>query len=144
MAYEKKSPALIQFGTLAGASMASTGIPASAMSYLCVQNVRITRVGLYVTIVMNSSAPVVVQVIRSTVLNSVTTQTVIGTITIPATQAINNIVYKDITPANCVIGDHILLNVTTAATSSGSAFLVLEADYDPEVALNQTKMIASA
>lgn len=144
MAYDVKGPVLIPFGTLAGSSLASTGIPASSLSYVCVQNCRITRVGLYQTVVNNSTGATVVQVIQSTVLNSVTSQTVLGTLTVPATQAIDKIVYKEITPANLNIGDQILLNVTTASTTSGSAFLIVEVDRDPEVALNQSKMIASA
>lgn len=143
MSYQQKCSPLIQFGTLAGSSVASTGIPSSSMSYLAVQNCRVSRVGFYVSVVMSSSAAIVVQVIQSTVLGSVSSQTVIGTLTIPATQAINKIIYKDITPANLNVGDQLLLNVTTAATSSGSGFLVVEADLDPETALNQAKYIAS-
>lgn len=142
--YDQKSPALIQFGTLAGSSMASTGIPATSNSYIAVQNCRITRIGFYVTIVMNSTGTISLQIIQSTVVASVTTQTTVGTLTIPATQAINKIIYKDITPVNINIGDQILMNVATAATTSGSGFFFVEYDLDPEVAGNQTKMIASA
>lgn len=144
MPYDKKSPMLQPFGTQAGSSAASTGIPSSSNSYVCTQACRVTRIGYYVSVVMNSSAAIVIDVYRSAVLNSVTSQTVIGRLTIPATQAIDKIIYKDVTPANCNVGDHILMNVVTAATTSGSGFLVVEADLDPEVPLNQSKYIASA
>lgn len=144
MAYDVKNSPLMSFGTLAGSSMASTGIPSSSNSYVAVQNCRVTRIAFYVSIVMNSSTDIVLQIIQSTVLGSVSTQTTVGTLTIPKTQAINKIIYKDITPVNLNIGDQLLMNVTTAATSSGSGFFFVEADYDPETPLNQTKMIASA
>lgn len=144
MAYDTKTSFLLPFGTLAGSSMASTGIPSSSNSFVCLQNCRVTRIAFYVSVVMNSSSDIVLQIIRSTVLNSVSTQTVVGTLTVPKTQAIDKIIYKDVTPLNCNVGDQLLMNVTTAATSSGSGFFFVEADLDPEVALNQTKLIASA
>lgn len=143
--YDTKSPFLLQQGSHAAVDLTSAAV--QSFSHVAYQNCRVTRLLCKVTTATVSNVSIVVTFRRRPVYGSSSTQSSLGTITIPTAIAVDKIYYKDITPVNCAIGDQLVVEVTTAAGGGGAAGAALcnvEADLDPEVPGNQTNMVASA
>lgn len=135
----------LQVGAGAADDLSATGV--HSYTQVLTQNARITRIYAYITTAVVSSGAVVVTFRRRPVYGASTNQSTLGTLSIPAAQAKDGMVYKDITPVNCNIGDEIAFEVTTAAAgggAAGGAIYDFEADMDPETAANQSKLVASA
>lgn len=106
----------------------------------------IVRIGALVSTAVVSTGGVVIPFDRRILTGSDTgrVDAGIGTITIPAGTAAGKVVYKDITPVDVNVGDQIVPEVTTAATSSGAARYFFEGRDRHETPANQSDMIASA
>lgn len=139
-----KNPSVIPVG--AGAAQALTGAGVHTYSVVLSENARITRLYAKLTVAVVSTGGVLVTFRRRPAFGSATGQTALGTLTIPAGTAADKVVYKDITPVNCNIGDQLVFDVVTAAAgggAAGSALYGYEADRDPETVGNQSNLLQS-
>lgn len=92
-----------------------------------------------------TTAPTVVFTKRPTPL-SATGESAVGTLTIPSGTAIGKIVYKNLSaPVTFAVGDSMELSHTVGVgTPTGMGCYFFVCDEDPEVAGNNSDMIASA
>ncbi len=123
--------------------------PAVYGGFLVAKQCQIKRIGFYVTVVClaGTTAPQV-EFNRRPTFNSAVGEILLGTLTIPTGTAVGTVVYKDIDPVVLFPGDELSLEHTVQAADPGaetcSGFYVFEIQDDPEVAGNQSKMLASA
>lgn len=91
-----------------------------------------------------SAAPTVVFT-KQIIAGSASGGSAMGTLTLPTGTAIGKTVYKQITPVDFKVGDviHIAWTIGTG-TPTGQGNADVYAEYKPEVAGNQSDMIASA
>lgn len=124
-----------------GASSADHG------EYVCVRPCFVNRVQAAVTIEAVSgttTAPTVIFTKRTAYAVS-SGEAVIGTLTLPSGTAIGKTVYKDITPVAFAVGEIIELSHTVGVgTPTGMVNADVLAEFDPEIAGNNSNMIASA
>jgi|SRR3990167_4586880 len=91
-----------------------------------------------------STAPTVIFTKRPTPL-SATGEAVIGTLIVPSGSAVGKVIYKDITPVVFQPGDSLEISWTVGVgTPTGIGMWYVECNDDPEMAANQSDMIASA
>jgi hypothetical protein len=91
-----------------------------------------------------TTAPTVVFTKRPTPL-SATSESAIGTLTIPDTTAIGVTVYKEVTPVSLAVGDSVEISHTVGVGSpTGKGFWELVLVDDPEDPSNNTGMLESA
>lgn len=114
--------------------------------YLCVKPCIVKRIGFIMTGEVaggTSTAPTVVFTKRPTPL-SATSESAIGTLTIPDATAVGKVVYKDVNIA-LAVGDSIeLAHTVGVGTPTGMGHPFVECSDDPEAAGNNSDMIASA
>jgi hypothetical protein len=92
----------------------------------------------------SSVAPTVIFTKRPTPL-SATSESVIGTLTIPHGTAVGKVVYKDITPVAFLPGDSLEISWTIGTGSpTGIGMYHFEIEDDPETVENCSDMIESA
>lgn len=147
MYQNKLSPALHlnNATTAAPRAVTSTGVYGSK---LCFQQVKINRIAVIVTtaVVADLGAPVITFRKRPTPGSS-SGQSVVGTITVPDLAVVGSVYYKEINPVELDPGQELAYDVSTAATSAGSAagavLAVEEYQDDPEFVKDQANMIAS-
>lgn len=139
--YDAKRSAAIEIGAGAAKDLSATGVFATTFNLL--ENVRVWRLVVKVTTSISSTGAVVVALKRRPTYGSSSGEVNLGTVSIPAAAVANAVYYKDITPYNCLIGDQLVFDCTTAASTSGAAIAGFLADFDPEAAANSV-MIASA
>lgn len=145
MAYEMISNVKLPVGAQAEIDLTSAAV--QSFSHVLQEFARVRRIQAKVTTATVSSGSIVLTIRRRPTFGSSSGQSTLGTITIPTAIAVNAIYYKDITPVNCSRGDQVVVEVTTAAAgggAAGKAVFDFLADYDPESALNDSNMVASA
>lgn len=145
MAYDKILSPRLPVGAQAEIDLTSAAV--QSFSFLLSMNARVFRLQAKVTTATVSTGSIVITFRRRPTFGSATGQTTLGTISIPTAVVVNKIYYKDITPVNCVSGDDIVAEVTTAAAGGGAAGKALVdflADYDPENAVADSNYVASA
>jgi hypothetical protein len=142
--FDARPPKALMIGAGTAKDCSATGVFAYTLNLL--ENARVWRLIVKVTVVMVSTGGIVITFRRRPLYGSAgsgsTAQTVLGTVTVPATAAVNSIYYNDITPVNINAGDQLVCDCTTAATTSGSAFGDVLWDYDPEAVLNEAAFTA--
>lgn len=111
--------------------------------YLVMKQCRIKRFVFYVTTALNTVAAAVVVVKRRPTYNSSSGEITLGTINLPNGTAAGSVVYKDISPVTLYPGDELSFEQTGQAATAGGGFYGVELEDDPEVASNQSKMVAS-
>ena len=124
-----------------GASSADHG------ELVCVRPCIVTRVQFTLTGELaggTSVAPIVHFKKRPTPL-SATSESTVGSLTIPDATAIGKTVYKDVTPVAFAVGDSMeLSHVIGTGTPAGMGVYSFICEEDPEVAGNNSDMVASA
>ena len=124
-----------------GASSADHG------EWVCIKPCTVTELLFTVSLEAASgtvTAPTVVFTKRPTP-GSATNEAVMGTLIIPSGTAIGKTVYKRITPVSFAVGEAIeLAHTIGSGTPTGQGDADVIADYDVEVAGNNSNMIASA
>lgn len=108
------------------------------------QRINLKRLQFLVTTAVSSSSSVVLTFYYRPVAGSASNQVTLGTLTIPTGVAAGKVYYKDIAPYSCTVGGDIAVSVTTAATSAGAGYCGFGFEQDPETALNESSMVASA
>jgi hypothetical protein len=107
----------------------------------------IKRLSFIVSTATVSSGNIVITAYYRPTVGSSSSQVSLGTITIPTSIAAGKVYYKDITPYSAAPGGDVSFSVTTAAAGGGAAgagFCAVEFEQDPEVAANESNMVASA
>lgn len=105
----------------------------------------VARIEVLVSTVMVSTTPIVITVKRRPTYGTATGEVTISTLSIPATQAVGGVIYKDLAgTVNLAPGEGLSFAVTTVATTSGKVLVGFVGLEDPETPANQSKMIASA
>jgi hypothetical protein len=144
--YDAKPAANLMVGAGTAKDVSSTGVFAYTWNFIEPASVR--QLACKVTVVMNSTGGIVVTFRRRPAYGSAgsgaTAQTVLGTVTIPKTAAADVVVVNNITPVNINPGEQIVADCTTAATTSGSAIAYVVADYNAEVAKNESVTVVTA
>jgi len=114
---------------------------------LCVQACKVTRLKFFVVGELaggTSAAPTVIFKKRPTPL-SATSETTLGTLTIPDATAVGKVIYKDIDPISFSVGDSVEISHTVGTgTPTGKGFWSFDVVEDPEYVANESDMIASA
>lgn len=114
---------------------------------LCVKECRVARLQFTLTSEAASgttTAPTVVFKKRPTPL-SATGQSVIGTVIVPSGTAIGKTVYIDVDPVALAVGETVEVSWTVGVgTPTGIGMYGFVCNEDPEVASNNSDMIASA
>ena len=122
-----------------GASSADLG------ELVCVRSCYVTQVGFAVTgevVGGTATAPTVIFKKRPTPL-SATSESTVGTLTIPDTTAVGKVIYENVTPVAFAVGDSMEISHTVgtgAPTGMGCYYFIC--DEAPEVAGNNTDMVA--
>lgn len=125
-----------------GASSADHG------ELVCIRSCRVTQIQFTLTGEAASgttTAPTVIFTKRPTPL-SATSESVVGTLTIPSGTAIGKTVYKKLSsPVDFAVGDSMELSHTVGVgTPTGTGVYSFICDEDPEVPANNSDMLASA
>jgi len=98
-------------------------------------------------IAASTTAPVLTFRKRPTPGSS-SSQSTIGTLTLPDLTAAGKVVYKDVSPVNLEPGDTICLDHTTQAVdgsaAAGAGYYMFELEDDPEYKSNISDFLASA
>lgn len=123
-------------------SATSSGFITAAVTSAC----RISRIMAVVTITTGSGAATVLQCVYQPTYGSGSGATILGTLTVPSGTVAGQCVYKDVSPSTELIpGGEIIWNVKTASGQAvGQVVIGQEVLDNPENALAQTKMVASA
>lgn len=143
--YTNQMGGLCQIGTIGAAAVTSTGV--LAHRYLAMDSVSVTRIAVVVGTTISSAVSVVINVKKRPTIGSSSGEVSLGTLTIPTGAAAPAVYYKDINdPAASALapGQEIAFDVTTASTSAGSVTPLVRVEQDPEVAANQSALVASA
>jgi|GEM_PF-4431552 len=126
--------------SVAPGSISGTGVRAE---YTCVgMRVEVVRVAAALAVAAGAGAAVV-QVKRRSGPGVTAGETVVATLTIPASQAAGSVVYKDVNQIALAPGQALAFECTTAS-AAGTAIFGLLAQEDPEYKLNESSMVASA
>lgn len=140
--YDNKQAANVMIGAGTAKDCSSTGVFAYTWNYI--EPCTVKQLACKVSVVMNSTVAIVVTFRRRPVYGSSSGQTSLGTVTIPKTAAADTVVVNNITPVNMNVGDQIVADCTTAATTSGSAIAYVVADFNPETSLNESVTVVTA
>lgn len=112
---------------------------------ICVRPCYVTQVGFVLTGEAASgtvTAPTVIFTKRPTPLSS-SGEAVAGTLTVASGTAIGKVVYENITPVAFAVGDSMEISWTVGSgTPTGMGHYYFICDEDPEVAANNSDMIA--
>lgn len=145
MAYDSRPAVNLMVGAGTAKDCSSTGVFAYTWNF--VENAQVRQLACKVTVVMVSTAAIVVTFRRRPAYGSAgsgaTAQTVLGTVTIPKTSAVDLVYMNLITPVNINAGDQIVADCTTAATTSGSAIAYVVADYSAEYNKNSVNIVTA-
>lgn len=117
--------------------------------YLVMKSIYVTRLEFMVSaaVTAGTGAPVVTFYRRPT-MGSDSGRVAIGTITVPNSASVGQVIYKDVTPVLLSPGEEISMARTTQATDGGTAagqgYYGFVAELKPESPANCTNMVASA
>lgn len=134
--YDAKPAANVIIGAGTAKDCSSTGV--FAYTWNLTEPGTIKQLIVKTTTAMVSSAATVITFRRRPVYGSATSQTSLGTVSVAATAAANAVFVNNITPVNLNVGDQIVADCTTAATTSGSVIANIVADYSAETSLNES------
>jgi len=123
------------------ASAASTGVK---NSYAVQRQLNVLRLTYLVTTLFNSTGATIVSFYKRITAGSDTGRVLIGTLSIPNATAAGKCLYKDIQGYTCKEGEEIVADVTTAATTAGAGMASIVCEEDPESAVNNSNLVASA
>lgn len=143
--YDAKQPCRYQVGAGATTSLTATGVDAKSLMFY--EPSRVWRLLFYVTTATVSTVSIVVRFYYRPVAGSSSGQVTLGSITIPTAIAADKVYYYDVTPYNMPAMSQVAFEVITAAAGGGAAgagYWDVVSDFDPETALNSSKMVASA
>lgn len=122
-----------------GASSADHG------ELLCIRPCTVTQIGFALTSEAASGtsvAPSVIFTKRPTPL-SATGEAVVGTVTVASGGAIGKVYYENVTPVSFAVGDSMeISHVIGTGTPTGQGVYFFVCDEDPEVAGNNSDMVA--
>lgn len=108
----------------------------------------VRKVGFGISVATVSTGSIVIAVKKYIVLGSSAGESTLDTITIPAGTAAGGVYYAVLpTPTSLNAGDELVFEVTTAAAgggAAGSGFCFFEAEDEPEVVGNNSKLVLSA
>jgi hypothetical protein len=97
-----------------------------------------------VTTLINSTVPVVVALDRRVLTASDTGRVEVARLSIPDTTAVGKVVYKLIDPVDLNVGDQLIAELITAATTAGAGRYGALIRPRDEVMANQSDAVASA
>jgi len=150
MSYEKATSMFEYFVPMTAVLATAETLSASAAVHgemICVKRCKVRRIMFAVStaVVATTTAPVVT--FRKRVSpGTAGGQSTIGTLTIPNGTALGKVLYKDVTPVEIQVGQTVCFDHTTAAVGdpAGVGSYGFEVIEDPELAANESNMVASA
>lgn len=134
--YDAKPAANVIIGAGTAKDCSSTGV--FAYTWNLTEPGTIKQLIVKTTTAMVSSAATVITFRRRPTYGSSSGQSSLGTVSVAATAAANAVFVNNITPVNLNVGDQIVADCTTAATTSGSVIANIVADYSAETSLNES------
>lgn len=144
--YDAKQATALMVGAGTAKDCSSTGVFAYTWNYI--EPATVKTLAVKVTVVMSSTVAIVVTFRRRPAYGSAgsgaTAQTVLGTVTVAKTAAVDTVFVNNITPVTLNPGEQIVADCTTAATTSGSAIAYVIADYSAETSLNESVTVVTA
>jgi len=152
MSYEKSGSNLLEFFMPRGtAPLAIEAIDAAVAVHgglVCVKRCAVKRLMFVLeTAVVGTSTAPAVEFNRRPTIASASGEVLLGTLTIPDGTALGSVIYKDIDPVVFEVGDELSLEHSVQAvggTVAGDGYYAALCIDDPEVAANESNMIASA
>lgn len=133
----------------AGTAKVITATGVSVHSIAVMRQMKVARLLAVVsTAIASNLVAAILSVKYRPIFGSSAGEVVIGTLKFPDLTAVGIVLYKEVSPYDCLPGGQIVFEVTTAGTDSvaaaGAVIAFVEMDDDAEVPGNQTKMLASA
>lgn len=128
-------------------SLQSLASAAVINRYAVAKQCDVLRLEFPISTAVVSSGNVIVTFKQRPVIGSASGEVTLGTLSIPNGAAAGQVYYKDIDPVMCKEGQEIIAEVTTAAAGMGAAGngqAIVVVQEDPEVAANNSNMVASA
>ena len=138
--YVEKRLGLLQIGAGAADDLSGTGV--HSYSYLVSSQCELKRLLAHVTTVLNGAATVVAKR-RPGGLGVTSGEEVVGTLVLPDASSVGQVLYLDVTPVELEVGDELVFEVTSSATSGGAAYDI-ELSDDPEDPRENADMVQSA
>lgn len=142
--YVNKVGYLERFGSLIELDLSSTGV--AGASWFVLSECQVSRLLASISTVFSSTAAAVVSFVDRPTHGSATNQVSMGTLTVGTSGGVGTVgqvYYKDIAPYKLLPGHEVVMNVTTAATTSGKIVPGMEILDNPERSTNNSNMIAS-
>jgi hypothetical protein len=140
---EQLSMSLVQIGAGAADDLSATGVHTysfAIMEQCCVRRLY----ALVSTLVDSAVTEAVVDFKFRPNFGSAAGEVTLGQLTIPDATVVGDVVYKDVSPYTLLAGGELVFEVSVAADTAGEAVYGVRADLDPEEAVNQSQLIASA
>lgn len=139
MAYNLKLNSIQPLGTPAADDL--SGAAVHSFSYLVQSPISVLRILATVTTATVGAGTITFR--KRPTPGSATGQSTLGTLTVPGSSTVGQVIYKEITPVDCDPGCQIIFEVTSAATS-GEAVYGFESCERSEVPDNVSAMVESA
>ncbi len=150
MAYPQRlSSGIIPTTTVA--TLTALSLTAAATTYgrwAVTKSIMVKQILFYVTAGVTSGTVAIINLKKHLAIGVSAGQVTIGSLSVPNSATVGQVIYKSLTPTQFNPGDEICIDVQRAATDGGTAagagFVDFVFDLEPEDPANVTDMTASA